>query len=689
MAIPLHGTSQWCSMISKEFSSTKKSTETLVGILIGHQIFGPDEFNVVFQQNTGLQQLVSGRLVKGLNTGARARVLGVEFDTTTGASAYINGKIDVRLLSGSFLQGEQFEYLTNASTTGTVHSSLTSATQTSGENQLLFTTNPTNDFNAGAYVRLTAASGTASGQVISGDYEVVSIGATSPYEVTFAPILATAGWNSDGEAVTITQGEEITVQAETFDSSEINSIRAEGEVVSVDEDYTTTLPISRIDFSLQGDPSIATGGFQSAQFGNAEDLGGIVFYTSALVGRQNTHDFKEGQEILIEGLPTSGPDLSYLNGKQRIYKVIEDADGRARRFVIPKKVPGTNDANFQPGSTAVVKSFTKAVTLSLLNSPNSFPIATAVDRRFQDACTFLRNNREFIADEVVGKINDQFKTDHYSVFNIGGQASAQFTPTNVTYDPATGDTVFTVNNHGLSVGDGVRIADQSIVFTCTMDGNKTEHALPDTDQYASGKAIPISAVTTNTFTLNVGASGPDVQFTPSGATYNPATGSLELTIGAHTLDVGEGITIDDNSLSFTCAMDNNQSVKSYPRPGIDPFAGRSMPITAVSATTITINAGVSAANKQFTPTNAAYDPVTGDMVLTVGQHGLGVARNVVLLDESLTFTCTKDGNATQHSYPRPGVDPYNGQQSIAITAVGSTQHTATDAPYDAATGVLT
>ena len=656
---------------------------------IGHQIFGPDEFNVVFQQNTGLQQLVSGRLVKGLNTGARARVLGVEFDTTTGASAYINGKIDVRLLSGSFLQGEQFEYLTNASTTGTVHSSLTSATQTSGENQLLFTTNPTNDFNAGAYVRLTAASGTASGQVISGDYEVVSIGATSPYEVTFAPILATAGWNSDGEAVTITQGEEITVQAETFDSSEINSIRAEGEVVSVDEDYTTTLPISRIDFSLQGDPSIATGGFQSAQFGNAEDLGGIVFYTSALVGRQNTHDFKEGQEILIEGLPTSGPDLSYLNGKQRIYKVIEDADGRARRFVIPKKVPGTNDANFQPGSTAVVKSFTKAVTLSLLNSPNSFPIATAVDRRFQDACTFLRNNREFIADEVVGKINDQFKTDHYSVFNIGGQASAQFTPTNVTYNPATGDTVFTVNNHGLSVGDGVRIADQSIVFTCTMDGNKTEHALPDTDQYASGKAIPISAVTTNTFTLNVGASGPDVQFTPSGATYNPATGSLELTIGAHTLDVGEGITIDDNSLSFTCAMDNNQSVKSYPRPGIDPFAGRSMPITAVSATTITINAGVSAANKQFTPTNAAYDPVTGDMVLTVGQHGLGVARNVVLLDESLTFTCTKDGNATQHSYPRPGVDPYNGQQSIAITAVGSTQHTATDAPYDAATGVLT
>merc|ERR1712023_489133 len=122
-------------------------------------------------------------------------------------------------------------------------------------------------------------------------------------------------------------------------------------------DYTTTLPISRIDFSLQNNPSIATGGFQSAQFGNAEDLGGIVFYTNALVGRTNTHEFKEGQEIEIEGLPITSPDLSFLNGKQRIYKVLEDADGRARRFVIPKKFPGLTNANFNPGEFAKVRSY--------------------------------------------------------------------------------------------------------------------------------------------------------------------------------------------------------------------------------------------------------------------------------------------------------------------------------------------
>ena len=101
---------------------------------------------------------------------------------------------------------------------------------------------------------------------------------------------------------------------------------------------------------LQGDPSIATGGFQNEQFGNAEDLGGIVFYTNALVGRTNTHDFKEGQEILIEGLTNIWSRSFFLNGKQRIYKVIEDADGRCRRFVIPKKVPSITDANLDPGS---------------------------------------------------------------------------------------------------------------------------------------------------------------------------------------------------------------------------------------------------------------------------------------------------------------------------------------------------
>jgi len=609
---------------------------------IGTQIFGPEKFRADFQTNTGLANLVSSLPVRGVNTGAQGVLERVEFTTIIGPSAYVGGNVDFSVTSGTFTAGETFQFGGQGSIRWQPDTVYTTG-------QILWATD---------FVYTVAVGGTSA--------------ASSPVHDT-----GTVASGPDTLELTYLR------DAYEFVSTDIRSIRAEGEVVFEDTNITDALPIVRVDFSLQGDPSIATGGFQDP--GSPEDLGGIVFYTNALVGRQNTHDFKEGQEIVIEGMPTSSPDLSFLNGKQRIYKVLEDADGRARRFVIPKKTTITTTDNFDPGQFCSVRSYEKSITISLLNSPNRFPMATPIARRYQDACLQIRNNVEFIADEVVGKINDQFKKEYYSVYGIGGTPDAQFTPTNVTYDPATGDTVFTVNNHGLSIGDGVSIADQSITFTCTMDGNKTEHALPDTDQYASGKSLPITAVTTNTFTLNVGASGPNQLFTPSAATYNPSTGALNLTIGTHTLSVGEGIVIDDNSLSFTCDMDNNQSTKTYPRPGIDPFAGRSMPITEISETSITVNAGVSRPNQYFTPSAATYDASNGDLTVTVGQHGLGVGRSVVLEDNSFTFTCDQNGHATEHTYPRPGQDPYAGQ-SIAITAVGSTQHTVTNAVYTASNG---
>ena len=69
---------------------------------------------------------------------------------------------------------------------------------------------------------------------------------------------------------------------------------------------------------------------------------------------------------------------------------------------------------------------------------------------------------------------------------------------------------------------------------------------------------------------------------------------MVLTIGSHTLSVGEGVVLDDNSFTFTCDMDNDQSQKTYPRPGIDPFAGKSIPIAARTDTTITLDVGKSA-----------------------------------------------------------------------------------------------
>ena len=463
---------------------------------IGHQIFGPNRFRVKFQNNTGLATLTTGVQVVGANTGSRANVIEVVFDSTTGANAYISGSIDVELTSGSFVEGEQYNYITTATTGAAISQTIS---QTAGANTLRFTTDPTGDIPAGTYVFLDD---TTDANFTSGYYQVGGIddaNAPTYWDVAFVPILGAPNWDTTASAsITINAA---TPTEEVIDTTQLRSIRAEGEVVSVDEDITSSLPISRIDFSLQGDPSIATGGFQFEQFGNAEDLGGIVFYTSALVGRTNTHDLKEGQEILIEGLPTSNPDLSFLMGKQRIYKVLEDADGRARRFVIPKKFPTLLTANFDPGEFATVKSYSKCVTLSLLNSPNKFQISTPVERRYQDAVTFIRNNRDFIADEVVGRINDEFKTEYYSAYNVDTNANTfqvflgtssftntydnqnptgtvvsggnTYTITDFVYDnSATGIATVTVSSLSPAIAEDQIVKFEGIVVTCS-EGQKT------------------------------------------------------------------------------------------------------------------------------------------------------------------------------------------------------------------------
>jgi hypothetical protein len=215
----------------------------------------------------------------------------------------------------------------------------------------------------------------------------------------------TGGSFNNGETFQYEIGTAPNIDTYEFVSVEITSIRAEGEVVDTGTDLSTALPISRIDFSQQGTPLVTEGGF--GYDGNPEDLGGIILYTNILLGRQNIHDFKEGQEILISGMPTSSPDLSFLNGKTRIYKVLDDADGRSRRFVIPKKVALT-DSNFIPPSVASVRSYSYYVTLTLLNSPNKFDVASSISRRFQDACNLIRNNIDFIVDEAYLQILAEF-----------------------------------------------------------------------------------------------------------------------------------------------------------------------------------------------------------------------------------------------------------------------------------------
>ena len=280
----------------------------------------------------------------------------------------------------------------------------------------------------------------------------------------------------------------------------------------------------------------------------------------------------------------------------------------------------------------------------------------------------LQANRTFIQKEIVAWITANYPNFTYNT--VACERDMGIFVDLASWDIQHGSNAATASNAKLYFENAIPVlSDNEIV--------------PTSDAYNS--RLGIQSVTDNTVTINVGKSGPNVEFNPTTASYDPSNGEFVVTVGTHSLSVGEGIVMKPQSFAFTCDMDDNQSTKSYPRVGIDPFAVRSLPITSVTDTTLTFNVGVSGPNKYFTPSDADYNATTGDMIVTVGQHGLGIGRNVVLENNSFTFTCDQDGNATQHTYPRAGSDPYAGA-SIAITAVGSTGHTPTDTDYNPTTG---
>ena len=82
------------------------------------------------------------------------------------------------------------------------------------------------------------------------------------------------------------------------------------------------------------------------------------------------------------------------------------------------------------------------------------------------------------------------------------------------------------------------------------------------------------------------------QYTPSAGSYNPVTGDMSLTVGPHSMRIGETVTIADGSLTFTCAQDNHQTDHPYPR-ATDPYSGKKVTITATTATGFTCNVGTS------------------------------------------------------------------------------------------------
>ena len=272
------------------------------------------------------------------------------------------------------------------------------------------------------------------------------------------------------------------------------------------------------------------------------------------------------------------------------------------------------------------------------------------------------------------------------------------TATNSSYDPDTGVLTLTVDDHGFRTGEQVRIENGSLIFTCAQDNHQSKHGYPRQKDPAGDQWLLIeSIVSKDIFTVNVGST-PKVEYDISDATYDQNTGELQMDIGQHRfvgasthvasfaeynadkgtlkltvanhkITAGEQIQIMQNSMTFTCSMDNHYSNHVYPR-ATDPAAREWLDVVEsdIEGGTFTVNVGKSPI-KGFTPTDATFNSTTGALTLTIGSHSLAVGTNIKLAQESLTFTCDMDDHSTKHSYPRDK-DPIH-NEPVTITAVTS------------------
>ena len=132
----------------------------------------------------------------------------------------------------------------------------------------------------------------------------------------------------------------------------------------------------------------------------------------------------------------------------------------------------------------------------------SVAITTAAYDNVSGIITITAPNSNLKVDDFITVRNLDFRCPKA---NVG-------TPSNATYDPATGDLVLTINNHGLSDGDAVTIDTGSICFSCTLDGNFSTNCYPRVTDPAANQYLSISNVGINTFTVNVGVSSAGAQY---------------------------------------------------------------------------------------------------------------------------------------------------------------------------------
>ena len=306
------------------------------------------------------------------------------------------------------------------------------------------------------------------------------------------------------------------------------------------------------------------------------------------------------------------------------------------------------------------------VSISGLGTVISFNFTgTGTNSSIGNTGSGYRNN-EFL--EILTETNHIVSAGTTEIF-IDNQNSV-FGILNEVYDGTnTYIGIGTIKKASLSKVASIGVGNTSVNLTI---GNPTLLDIPSGTQVSIGVTLPYGIVNVSAATSNISSGAVSgLTYNVLDADYDGTTGILSLTIPIdHELNQGDYITINDNSLRFTCSSDNNTRVKTYPRPNLDTNSwNRPLRLEDVSGENIQTFVGFSTF-VYFNISDATYDHNTGDLELTIGSHNLVVDRGISLETDSLTFTCAQDSHGSNHTYPR-ATDPA-ANTTLDISAVTAT-----------------
>ena len=479
------------------------------------------------------------------------------------------------------------------------------------------------------YQPLVSAGGTA---VVSlaGTINSVSIGNTG------------SGYRSGIQTVSV------GLQTEGFDQSGITTIG----LANVTDGHVTSVSITNPQFfykprdiynvgysSITGITTITTAFAHNLSVGNEVVVSGIAFtcdYAPAVGVQSANYDNTTG----IMTVTTSAAHGLSVTGKSSDVILTGLAFTCGLGATVNHVYPRNRDRFFDT-AISIASTTSTSITLDVSKSP----VGQQYTHRFIGA-----------ASSAVIQGGDYSHTFRYALENaVTTGVGTQFTPTNATYNASTGVFVISIPSHGLSTNDTVGIGTSSIVFSCEMDNYGSDHPYPRPTDPIAGIQTAITAVTTNTITLNVGKSELNF-YDVSDATYAADTGVLVLTIGAHTLLPGRSIKLKKESLRFTCSKNNYATQHRYPREG-DPYFDGTPVVGVASATQFTINVGVSTVPTQYVSGGFIQPAIIAPRANNNSASGQDVAfdgASVIRVLSATEFEINSGISTRAHLYARGG-----------------------------------